>query len=83
MRYKEGTLYYIESTCRRLGISYDIENDRFIPQYEDEAELMKWYADHFFRGLAKGFASELKKVIAERNLLTEEHHTNYKTKKRE
>lgn len=82
MRYKKGTLYYIESTCRRLGTRYDIENDRFIPEDEDKVELISRNFNLFLRGLAKELGTALKKDMAERDLISKEPKTKYQTMKK-
>lgn len=83
MRYKKGTLYYIESTCRRLGTRYDIENDRFIPEDEDKMGLAKWYIDHFLKALAIGLRKDMvERNMVKRNVISKDYKTKYKTKKK-
>lgn len=84
MQYKKGTLYYIESRCRRLGLRYDIENDRFIPDDEDKVEMTKYVMIQVFNGILELAKEASKDVInnAIENSLSNETKTNYKTMKR-
>lgn len=84
MRYKKGTLYYIESRCRRLGLRYDIENDRFIPDDEDKVEMAKYVMRQVFNGILELAKEASKDAInnAIKNSLSNKTKTNYKTMKR-
>lgn len=52
MAYKRDSVFYIRSLCERTGARYDIENQRYIPKNEDEADLINWGMNRALRVFA-------------------------------
>lgn len=86
MAYKKDSVFYIKSLCEKSGARYDIENGRFIPEYEDRAMLINRGMELSMRAFARLLYESGKMEEAINKASANIHQklkTKYKTQRKE